>query len=148
MAKQHLAMQGGKHRKTNHYTPLHTMKTEKTIHQYIDSRLEAVSSKTGNMKKRFNEYALIAIETDNPNAWKTHKAHLESWENYAGRLQALEDLGKHKTAYAIHCFISNQMHDSTGRFVTEFQKGFLDELSRAAYVLANLNVFEEGGITR
>jgi len=119
---------------------------ENTIYEYIQNRFEAVSSKTEHMKKRFNDYALLSIEAENPNAWKIHKTHLQEWENYEGRVQALEDLGKQKTAYAIHCFISNQMHHSTGRSVAEFQRGFLAELSRASYILANLNIFEASEI--
>ena len=115
---------------------------EKTIYEYVQNRLESVLSKTENMKKRFNEYALIAIDVENPNAWKNHKANLQSWEEYAGRLQALKDLEGKETAFAIHDYICHKLYKSTGRFVTEFQKGFLDELSRASYILSNLNIFE------
>lgn len=119
---------------------------ENTIYEYIQTRLESVSSRTEHMKKRFNEYALISTEVENPNAWKTHKAHLQEWEHYEGRLQALKDLEQQKTAYAIHCFISNRLHDSTDKVLSEFQKGALEELIRASYVLANLNVFEASEI--
>lgn len=119
---------------------------EKNIHEYINARLKKVSAGLEDAKSRFNQYAIVTAETENSNAWETHKNYLKSWENYQGRVEALEKLAKKDTAYAIACSINNDYNDATYRAISDFKRGFLDELGRALYVISNLHIFEASEI--